>query len=171
MIGGLRSLVKHLRSSTAVFVYVLALYFILMIHQVNFVMYVERLPPPSLEPNLYQIKWRKKTNQIGLNSVETQIAHLLPLQDGVRRQGPRVEANRKELNFILILCGGGQVVGIIIFTFLVTIHVAESSFYHFVNLENNIGGKYWQGGGSGQGGKVASDVGRQIRQVFFIIFN
>ena len=104
-----------------------------------------------------------------MNSVETQlITHLLPLQDGVRRQGPRVEANRKELNFILILCGGGQVV---IFTFLVTIHVAESSFYHFVNLEeNNIGGKYSQGGGSGQGGKVASDVGRQIRQVFFIIF-
>ena len=64
MMGGLRSLVKHLRSSTAVFVYVLALYFILMIHQVNFVMYVERLPPPSLEPNLYQIKWRKKTNPI-----------------------------------------------------------------------------------------------------------
>ena len=67
MIGGLRSLVKHLRSSTAVFVYVLALYFILMIHQVNFisfVMSVEHLPPPSLEPNLYQIKWRKKTNPI-----------------------------------------------------------------------------------------------------------
>ena len=71
---------------------------------------------------------KDQSNPIGLNSVETQITHLLPLQDGVRRQGPRVEANRKELNFILILCGGGQVV---IFTFLVTIHVAESSFLPF----------------------------------------
>ena len=34
MFGGLRGLVKHLRSSTAVFVYVLALYFLLMVHQV-----------------------------------------------------------------------------------------------------------------------------------------
>ena len=34
MVGGLRGLVKHLRSSTAVFVYVLALYFLLMVHQV-----------------------------------------------------------------------------------------------------------------------------------------
>ena len=34
MFGGLRGLVKHLRSSTAVFVYVIALYFILMVHQV-----------------------------------------------------------------------------------------------------------------------------------------
>ena len=133
-------------------------------------MSVEHLPPSfSWAKSLPdQVEKKDQSNPIGLNSVETQIAHLLPLQDGVRRQGPRVEANRKELNFILILCGGGQVV---IFTFLVTIHVAESSFYHFVNLEeNNIGGKYSQGGGSGQGGKVASDVGRQIRQVFFIIF-
>ena len=35
MFGGLRGLVKHLRSSTAVFVYVIALYFILMVHQVT----------------------------------------------------------------------------------------------------------------------------------------
>ena len=35
MVGGLRGLVKHLRSSTAVFVYVLALYFLLMVHQVQ----------------------------------------------------------------------------------------------------------------------------------------
>ena len=34
MFGGLRGLVKHLRSSSAVFVYVIALYFILMVHQV-----------------------------------------------------------------------------------------------------------------------------------------
>jgi len=82
MFGGLRGLVKHLRSSTAVFVYVLTLYFILMVHQGD-----------------------------------------------VRRQGPRIEANRKELNFILILCGGGQ------------------------------------GGSNKQlGDKIASDVGRQIRQ-------
>ena len=74
---------------------------------------------------------KDQSNPIGLNSVETQIAQLLPLQDGVRRQGPRVEANRKELNFILILCGGGQVVRITIFTFLVTIHAAESSFLPF----------------------------------------
>ena len=69
------------------------------------------------------MKKKDQSNPIGLNSVEIQIAHLLPLQDGVRRQGPRVEANRKELNFILILCGGGQVVRIIIFTFLVTIGI------------------------------------------------
>ena len=35
MVGGLRGLVKHLRSSSAVFVYVLVLYFLLMIHQVT----------------------------------------------------------------------------------------------------------------------------------------
>ena len=30
-------------------------------------------------------------------------------QGEIRRQGTQIEANRKELNFILILCGGGQV--------------------------------------------------------------
>ena len=39
-------------------------------------------------------------------------------QGDVRRQGPRIEANRKELNFILILCGGGQVI-IIVFNILI----------------------------------------------------
>jgi len=80
MMGGLRGIVKYLRSSGAVFVYVLVIYFLLMVHQGE-----------------------------------------------IRRQGPQIEANRKELNFILILCGGGQ-------------------------------------GSGSQGGKVASDVGRQIRQ-------
>jgi len=79
--GGLRVVAKHLRSSQAVFIYVVCLYFLVMVHQ------------------------------------------------GEVRKGPQVEAKRKELNFILILCGGNQ-------------------------------GKVSQS----QGGKVASDIGRQIRQ-------
>ena len=34
MMGGLRGIVKYLRSSGAVFVYVLVIYFLLMVHQV-----------------------------------------------------------------------------------------------------------------------------------------
>ena len=36
---------------------------------------------------------------------------VLTLPQGEVRRGPLVEANRKELNFILILCGGNQVTG------------------------------------------------------------
>ena len=36
---------------------------------------------------------------------------VLTLLQGEVRRGPLVEANRKELNFILILCGGNQVTG------------------------------------------------------------
>lgn len=78
--AGLRTLAKYLRSSQAVFCYVVMLYCLVVVHQGEF---------------------------------------------GIQR--PRVEARRKELNFILILCGGSQ-------------------------------------GKSTQGGKVASDIGRQIRQ-------
>ena len=37
------------------------------------------------------------------------VTQVLMLLQGEVRKGPQVEAKRKELNFILILCGGNQV--------------------------------------------------------------
>ena len=72
--GGLRVVAKHLRSSQAVFIYVVCLYFLVMVHQVGRCVFT-----------------------------------VLMLLQGEVRKGPQVEAKRKELNFILILCGGNQV--------------------------------------------------------------
>ena len=89
-------------------------------------------------------------------------------QGDVRRQGPRIEANRKELNFILILCGGGQVIITIIMIMTIIIASIGSSptfsfaYHHIVTKSHGV---IYQGGSNKQlGEKIASDVGRQIRQ-------
>ena len=88
MFGGLRGLVKHLRSSTAVFVYVLALYFLLMVHQVpigesGFHLGLSN-PQQMISMIVIDQTVRPTGFHIEMDQVETLIAHLPSLQADVR---------------------------------------------------------------------------------------
>ena len=104
-----------------------------------------------------EIERENKSLSEECSTVSIMLPMMVLSQGDVRHQGPRIEANRKELNFILILCGGGQVIIIMI---LASIGSSPTSSYMRI-----ITCVMYQGGSNKPvGDKIASDVGRQIRQ-------
>ena len=129
--------------------------------------------PKSYHSSSYSMKWKvlkmatPKKVKVQIRTSYLLCGTLLLLlwahtQGDVRGQHRGIEANRKELNFILILCGGGQVIVIIIIIIIVMWCCSLSTT---IPRSNKNPTYHFQGGNSKQQGeKVASDVGRQIRQ-------